>query len=141
MKIIEANSSHLDEWVTVRMRLWDESRAVHLAEIQEILDSEFATAFLLLDAAQLTVGFIEGAVYNHQGQQYGYIEGWYVEPEYRGQGYGGQLLGAVEQWILHQSISLVLSATIPAQYPLSRKAHKDNGFKELFNIQVFMKNL
>lgn len=141
MKIIEADNSHIDDWIAVRMRLWDDSRAVHVAEIQEILGSEIATAFLLLDEAQLVVGFIEGAVHDRQGQWYGYIEGWYVEPEYRGQGYGGQLLGAVEQWILHQSISLVLSDTSPAKYPLSRKAHKDNGFKEWFNIQVFMKKL
>ena len=141
MKIIEADRSHLEEWIAVRTRLWDVSRDAHIAEIQEILASEFATAYLLLDEAQLTVGFIEGAVYYREGQRYGYIEGWYVAPEYRSQGYGGQLLSAVEQWILHQSISLVLSDTIPAEYPLSRKAHTDNGFKEWFNIQVFMKTL
>ena len=141
MKIIEADNSRLDEWIAVRMRLWDDSRDAHVTEIQEILDSDFAIAYLLLDEAQLAVGFVEGAVYDCQGQRYGYIEGWYVAPEYRGQGYGGQLLSAVEQWILHQSISLVLSDTIPAQYPLSRKAHIDNGFEEWFNIQVFMKTL
>ncbi len=141
MKIIEADSLRLEEWIAVRTRLWDDSRDMHVAEIQEILDSEFATAYLLLDEAQSTVGFIEGAVYQRKGQGYGYIEGWYVAPEYRGQGYGRQLLNTVEQWILHQSISQVLSDTIPAEYPLSRKAHADNGFKEWFNIQVFMKTL
>jgi aminoglycoside 6'-N-acetyltransferase I len=141
MKIIEADNAHLDEWISVRMRLWDDSRDAHVTETQEILDSVYAIAYLLLDDAQLVVGFIEGAVYDRQGHRYGYIEGWYVEPEYRSQGYGGQLLSAVEQWILHQSISLMLSDTIPAQFPLSRKAHLDNGFKEWFNIQVFMKKL
>ena len=107
MKIIEADNSHVDDWIAVRMRLWDDSRAMHVAEIQEILDSQFATAFLLLDEAQLTVGFIEGVVYSRQGQRYGYIEGWYVEPEYRGQGYGGQLLGAVVSYVKLQGENLV----------------------------------
>jgi len=37
MKIIEANIAHLEEWVALRMHLWDDSREVHVAEIQEIL--------------------------------------------------------------------------------------------------------
>ena len=119
--------------------LWDEPYEEHGREAERILASDIETAFLLFDDQNQAVGFIEGAIYQGGDQKYGHVEGWFVHPDRRRQGYGGQLLNALEQWILHRSIDLVLSDTVPAQYHLSPGAHKRNGFKELMTIQVFIK--
>lgn len=139
MQLVEATQDHLPSWLALRRRLWPDPDQRHLQEMQEILASPSMIAFLLFDDGAQPIGFIEGAIYRTVSQQYGYVEGWYVLPERRGQGWGGHLLSALEQWILHQTISLVLSDTVPDTYPLSARAHERNGFKELMTIQVFVK--
>ncbi|MBV7336961.1 GNAT family N-acetyltransferase [Chloroflexi bacterium TSY] len=141
MKIIDATVQQLEEWIALRKQLWDDSREVHVAEINALLASEHQIGYLLLNEEEVPVGFIEGALYLDGNQKYGYVEGWYVAPAYRKQGNGGRLLGALEQWVLHHAISLVLSDTIPDEYPLSPKAHANNGFKELMNLQIFVKDI
>jgi len=141
MQLVAATQDHLPSWLALRRRLWPHPDAHHLQEMQEILASPSMIAFLLFDDDGQPIGFIEGAIYLTVSQKYGYVEGWYVLPDRRQQGWGGHLLSALEQWILHQSITLVLSDTIPAVYPLSARAHMANGFEELMTIQVFVKQL
>jgi hypothetical protein len=45
----------------------------------------------------------------------------------------------LEEWILHQGIALSLSDTIPAEYPLSPKAHAKYGYRKLKTLQIFIK--
>ena len=141
MKVLEANRDHLDQWISLRQMLWDDPRDLHLSEVEKILSSEFESAFLLFDDENRAIGFIEGALYLDENHKYGYVEGWFVHPDFRAQGLGGRLLSALEQWFLHRSVSLVLSDTIPAEYPLSPKAHKANGFKDLMTLQIFVKQI
>ena len=141
MKVVEATDAHVDQWVALCQLLWDDPGDLHLQEAEKILSSDSKAAFLLFDEANQAIGFIEGALYLDETNKYGYVEGWFVHPDFRGQGLGGQLMDALEQWLLHRSISLVLSDTIPAEYPLSPKAHKRNGFKDLMTIQVFIKQI
>jgi GNAT superfamily N-acetyltransferase len=141
MKVFEATDAHIEQWITLRQMLWDDPRELHLSEAEEILTSASEVAFLLFDDDNQAIGFIEGALYLAENHKYGYVEGWFVHPDFRAQGLGGRLLSDLEQWFLHRSISLVLSDTIPAEYPLSPKAHKDNGFKDLMTLQIFVKQI
>ena len=141
MQIVEATQAHLQSWLALRRQLWPDPDPHHLQEMQEILASPTLVAFLLLDDDEQPAGFIEGALYLTASQKYGYVEGWYVIPNRRGAGLGRRLLGALEQWILHQSITLILSDTSPEDYPLSTRAHHENGFRELMTIRVFAKQL
>ncbi len=141
MKVFEATRDHLDQWIALRQMLWDDPRDLHFREVEKILSSEIESAFLLFDDENRSIGFIEGALYLDENHKYGYVEGWFVHPDFRSQGLGGQLLDALEQWFLHRSIFLVLSDTIPAEYPLSPKAHKDNGFEDLMTLQIFVKQI
>ena len=140
MQLVEATQDYLPSWLSLRRQLWQVPDQHHLQEMQEILASPSMVAFLLFDGEE-AIGFVEGALYLTAPRQYGYVEGWYVIPNRRGQGWGARLLDALEQWILHQSIGLVLSDTIPEEYPLSARAHQENGFKELMTIRVFAKQL
>ena len=141
MQILAANDAHIDQWIALRQLLWDDPDDLHLQEAEKILSSDSEAAFLLFDDENRAIGFIEGALYLDETNKYGYVEGWFVHSDYRGRGLGGQLLDALEQWFLHRSISLVLSDTIPAEYPLSTKAHKVNGFKDLMTLQIFVKQI
>ena len=141
MQVVEATQVHLSSWLSLRRQLWPESDENHLREMQEMLANPSMAVFLLFSDDEEPIGFIEGAIYFDAAQKYGYVEGWYVIPEQQGRGYGGQLLSALEQWILHQSIALVLSDTIPEEYPLSTRAHQKYEYKELMTIRVFSKQL
>ena len=113
MKIIEATVQHLEDWIALRKQLWDDPQEIHVAEINTLLASKQQIGYLVLNEEEVPIGFIEGALYLDSNQKYGYVEGWYVVPAYRKQGNGALLLGALEQWVLHHAISLVLSDTIP----------------------------
>jgi GNAT superfamily N-acetyltransferase len=141
MEIIEATSHHLNPWLQLRKQLWAEPDDIHLSEMQDILTSETAVAFLMFSAEGSPVGFIEGALYLNTPQNYGYIEGWFVHPSFQRQGLGGQLLGTLEQWFLHHAITLTFSDTIPEEYPLSPKSHSKYGYRDLMTLQIYVKNL
>jgi aminoglycoside 6'-N-acetyltransferase I len=139
--VVPATAEHEKPWLALRKQLWLDPDEDHRREMGEILASPEAAAFLIFASNGVAVGFIEGALYQERQEKYGYVEGWFVLPAYRRQGLGGRLLGTLEQWMLHHSISLVLSDTIPDEYPLSSKAHARHGFKTLMNLQIFMKQV
>jgi len=141
MKILEASDSNFKAWLGLRKLLWPGADEMHVGEMRAILDSDTQIAFLMFSSDDQPVGFIEGAIYLNPSQDYGYVEGWYVLPDFRGQGLGGELLGALEGWFLHQAISLSLSDTIPAQYPLSPEAHARYGYREYATMKIYIKQL
>ena len=141
MRIVEADATFLEQWLSLRQMLWEHPLELHVVEAEKILATDLETAFLLLDDDNQILGFIEGALYLEGGQKYGYVEGWFVHPDFRQKGYGGLLQDALEEWFLHRSIALVLSDTIPEKYPISARAHHRHGFKDLMTIQVFTKSI
>lgn len=141
MKIREASEENFEAWLGLRKLLWQEADEMHIGKMRDILAADTQTAFLVFNADDQPVGFIEGAIYLNPPQDYGYVEGWYVLPAYRGQGLGGELLGALEGWFLHHAISLSLSDTIPAEYPLSPKAHARYGYREYATMKIYIKKL
>jgi len=141
MQIVEATREHLPAWLALRRQLWPVADEQHVEEMEAILASPYMTAFLLLAEDGEPLGFVEGALYLDAHRKYGYVEGWYLIPERRGEGLGSRLLAALEQWILHHSIALVLSDTDPEAYPASTRAHRSNGYRELMTIRVFVKRM
>lgn len=141
MKILRASETHFDAWLTLRKLLWPDAEETHEREMHDIISSDNQAAFLMFNPDNEPIGFIEGALYLHSPQKYGYIEGWFMLPQYRGRGYGGQLLGFLEEWFLHHAIALSLSDTIPREYPLSPRAHAKYGYRELSTLKIYIKEL
>jgi aminoglycoside 6'-N-acetyltransferase I len=70
----------------------------------------------------------------------GFLEGWYVEPEYRRRGIGGALVAASEAWARALGCREFASDAL-ADNHVSTAAHKSLGFEEVEVIRCFRKSL
>lgn len=141
MLIREARTADLDTWLSLRQALWPDHGLESLGrEAQAILDSPDQACFVAIDDASRVVGFIEGAIHRGPEGPYAHVEGWYVVPEFRRQGCGGELLGNLEQWCLHRTICRLTSDTGEA-WPISPPAHVACGFSVLARQTIFLKEL
>lgn len=141
MKTRRAIQTDLGAWVALRHDLWRHaSEEELLEEARAILGSTDEECFLLVHPTRGSIGFVEVAIYSSPDGPYCHVEGWYVSPEFRRQGYGKDLIGCVEQWSLHRAICLLTSDT-DADYPLSPGAHANAGFKKIHQLTIFVKEL
>ena len=70
----------------------------------------------------------------------GYLEGWYVDPEYRKMGVGRQLVASAENWALQKGCTEMASdAEIGNQ--LSLTAHQSLGYRETSRLVHLKKDL
>jgi aminoglycoside 6'-N-acetyltransferase I len=69
-----------------------------------------------------------------------YLEGWFVEGEFRGRGVGRQLMSAVEQWAREHGFS-ELASDAELENPEGIRAHIACGFKEACRAVHFIKRI
>ena len=72
--------------------------------------------------------------------QIGYLEAWYVDPEWRQKGVGRALVEAAEEWARAQGCTEMASDTME-DYPLSPAAHAQLGYEEVARDIYFRKEL
>ena len=146
--IRSARSSELEDLLPLRHGLWptttlEEHRldlesyfAGHAREPLEILVAEEPEGRL--------VGFCELSVRAYaedcHTDQVGYLEGWYVVPERRGQGVGRALVLASEAWARARGCS-EFASDAEADNAGSIAAHKALGFEDVGLIRCFRKDL
>jgi aminoglycoside 6'-N-acetyltransferase I len=141
MTIHEATEADLEAWVTLRHALWPHHERTELIiEAEQILGSPNDVCMLAFDPVNRAIGLIECTIYQGTPGPYGHVEGWYVEPEFRGQGLGRKLVGQMEQWCLHRCIRTLTSDTDPG-FPLSPAGHARAGFRVLRELTIFIKDL
>jgi len=139
MRIREAEEADLEAWAALAQALSpDYSKEALLAGARAILASADMVCLLLLDPEGSAVGFVEAAVCPGPNGPYCHVEGWYVMPEFRGQGYGRRLIEMLEGWCVHRAICLLTSFTGP-EYALSASAHLHAGFRKMCDFTIFMK--
>ena len=73
-------------------------------------------------------------------QPVGYLEGWYVDPAYRRQGVGAQLLAEAEAWARTQGCREMASDTWPENL-ISQRVHQALGFEETGRSVNYRKHL
>lgn len=138
--IREATGAELEPWVALRLALWPDHRQDTLAdECRELLEDPHQVAFIAW-ADDQPVGLIEGSLRGSTKQPYGHIEGWYVDPDWRGEKVAYELTDVLEDWFLHHWIDTAYSDT-NNDYPLSPRAHDKAGYEEVAQIRVFRKSL
>lgn len=91
------------------------------------------------------VGFVDVSLRSHAdgcdpSRPVGYVEGWYVAPDYRRQGVGAQLVAAAEDWARTQQCVEIASDTW-IDNASSQAAHEAIGFEVVDRCVHYRKNL
>lgn len=152
--IRHAEPADAAEWARLRAALWpDESAAALAAEAAGFFRADLATdptleAVLVAVAPGVPgrglVGFAElsrrAYAEGCETSPVGYLEGWYVEPDYRRRRVGGALVAAAEAWARGHGCQEFASDAL-ADNLVSAAAHQALGFEEVEVIRCFRKVL
>ncbi len=145
-RIRPLQENDIAEWFRLRKLLWegssDEEHKVEMLDIYEHTESQ-----LILVAETENgklVGFLEASirpfVEDCHTDHVGYLEGWFVEPEYRQNGIGGKLVRAAESWAQSKGCEEMASdAEIGNE--LSLTAHQNLGYEETSRLVHLRKDL
>jgi aminoglycoside 6'-N-acetyltransferase I len=132
-------------WHRQRRALWpDCEEAMHAYEVARHLAGGEDTAVLVATAEGSLVGFVELSVRTRVDgsteDRVGYVEGWYVEEEWRGRGVGRALIVAAEGWTRARGLrELASDAELSNEGSIA--AHRALGFRETFRVVQLLKRL
>jgi aminoglycoside 6'-N-acetyltransferase I len=109
------------------------------------LDDVRKTALLAIDDEGHAIGFAELAlrgdyVNGTHGSPVGFLEAWYVAPEWRGCGVGRALIVAAEGWARTRGCAELASDAL-LDNTASHAAHAGCGFEETERVVYFRKVL
>lgn len=135
-------------WLRMRKTLWpEENGGGHAQEIEDFLAGRSTMPLAVLvavDDQDRPIGFVELFIRPYAEDcltdRVAYLEGWYVEPEYRRQGVGRALVEASERWAREQGCTELASDAL-IDNDVSAAAHAALGFVETAQIRCFKKNL
>jgi len=107
--------------------------------------SKFLDEVYVCEAADTSaVGFIELRIRNYaEGSEQDavpFVEGWYVRPALRGQGFGKALIVRAEQWARDLGY-FELGSDTEIENHASYSAHRALGFQETERLICFLKKL
>jgi aminoglycoside 6'-N-acetyltransferase I len=146
MKIRLVTDSDAAEWQRLRKLLWPNPAEQHGAEIKAYFDTPIPTcAVFVIDFGHNRLGgFLEARLRDYaegcSSDRVAYIEGWYVEPDLREQGLGGQLISAAEDWARELGLTEMASDCL-IDNEVSIQAHLALDFEEVERIVCFRKRL
>ncbi len=140
-----ANAGDKPEWLRMRLLLWPEVGAANLSdEMDQILQDALAPVFVLERPEGRLGGFVEAGTRKFaEGcltTPVGYIEGWFVDEDLRGRGFGHQLVAAAEDWARSQGLKEMGSDTW-LDNEVSIRAHLAIGYHETERVIHFAKTL
>jgi aminoglycoside 6'-N-acetyltransferase I len=137
----------LEEWAILRHALWPEAPVQHhRSEAQAILwEQRKAVAFLVRLSDGTAVGFAEAALRHDyvngcSTSPVAFLEGIYVEPEYRNRGFARLLCRAAEDWAQRLGCR-EFASDAELHNTGSHGMHKALGFEETERVVYFRKPL
>ncbi len=135
------------EWVRMRNALWPEcSPERHALEIRELTRPANGGIVLVATNDDGSLGgFIEISIRGDHVEGTSavpvpYVEGWYVDPEIRGQKIGRKLLEAAEKWATARGFR-ELASDAEVSNPTGIRAHLASGFTETCRTVHFVKQI
>lgn len=129
-----ASGDDRDRWLHLRRALWpDCSEETHRIEVEQALALE-GGALLAHHVQSGAVGFAEISLRHEHVEgassaPVAYLEGWFVEEAFRGQGVGKALVEAAVRWVMERGLSELASDAEVANVS-SQHAHEALGFLE-----------
>lgn len=136
----------VDEWFRLRKLLWDATGDDdHRSEIIDILEHPDSQLVLFADAGSgRLVGLLEASIRPYvedcETDHVGYLEGWFIEPEFRKQGIGRELVRQAEIWA-HEKGCTEMASDAEIGNDLSLAAHLNLGYKETSRLVHLRKEL
>ncbi len=134
-RVRRVQESEFDEWLRLRQALWPDSDASELGDELTAIwaGREHEPVFVAERLNGGLAGMIEVSLHETAAgcttSPVGYIEGWYVDPDLRGQGVGRRLVVVAEAWAWEAGCREMASDTEP-RYPISPLAHRHLGYEE-----------
>ncbi|WP_231118191.1 aminoglycoside 6'-N-acetyltransferase [Lysobacter silvisoli] len=141
-----ASAADIAVWAQLRNALWPvDEVAEHEDEAREQLAAPGLHTVLAFADDGRACGFAEASlrrdyVNGTESSPVGFLEGWYVAPEWRGRGVGRALIAQVEQWTRAQGCSELASDAL-LENTGSHDAHTACGFEETERVVYFRKAL
>lgn len=131
----------------MREALWPaEGPSSHPREVQQFFTGSQRTPLevLIAELDGRAIGFAELSIRPYaegcETDRVAFLEGWYVEPQYRRRGAGRALVLAAEAWAAAQGCTEFGSDAL-IDNTLSAAAHAALGFDEVAQIRCFLKRL
>jgi len=143
--IRQASPADYSEWLRMRRELWPEVETQeHLREIERIQADPLMPVFVLERPDGNLGGFLEAGIRKYadgcETSPVGYIEGWYVDEDLRGQGAGRALVNTAEDWAREQGLREMASDTW-LENTISIATHLRLGYEEMERLVHFVKRL
>lgn len=136
----------LSEWLRLRQLLWDETaEEEHREEMLDILDHpEFQLVIVADGGDGRLIGFLEVSIRpfaeDCETENVGYLEGWFVEPEFRRTGVGRNLVANAEQWARIRGCTEMASDAEVGNED-SIEAHRQLGYEETSRLVHLRKEI
>jgi len=136
----------LNDWFRLRKSLWDETADDdHKSEMMDILDHPESQLVLFADTGSgRLVGFLEASirpfVEDCETDHVGYLEGWFVEPDFRKMGIGRELVRQAEAWA-HEKGCTEMASDAEIGNEGSLAAHRNLGYNETSRLVHLRKDL
>jgi aminoglycoside 6'-N-acetyltransferase I len=134
------------EWFRLRKLLWDElTDEEHRAEMLDIYE-HYETQLILVAEIEngKLIGFLEASirpfVEDCHSENVGYLEGWFVENDYRKNGVGRRLVREAENWAREKGCTEMASDSEVGN-DLSLAAHQSLGYEETSRLVHLRKDL
>lgn len=132
------------EWFRMRKGIWPEAPDEYLNfDMDDILASGTDVVFIAF-VEDCPAGMIEARLRDYgegcETSPVGYIEGWFVYPDFRGMGVAGALTGAAEAWAREKGCTEMASDTW-LDNEASIRAHGKLGYFEVERLVHFVKQL
>lgn len=134
-------------WLRMRQALWPDETGSHAEEVKRYFAGELdmpLAVLLAVDQRDAAVGFVELSIRAYaedcETNRVAYLEGWYVDPQFRRQRIGAALVAASEAWARAQGCTEFASDALLDNVQ-SAAAHLALGFVETVQIRCFKKTL
>jgi len=143
--IRRATPADKPEWLRMRLLLWPYGTAEGFSEDMDgLLADPLTPVFVIARPNGELGGFLEAGTRKYaegsESSPVGYIEGWYVDEDLRGQGIGKALVKAAEDWARAQGLNEMGSDTW-LDNESSIQAHLKMGYEEAERLVHFIKKL
>lgn len=143
--ITKLNDHNLDAVSKLALKLWPDAEPNELKENFKAMLISQTDICLVYSQANTPIGFIHAStrsdyVEGTENSPVGYIEGLYIEADYRGSGYSRELVAEVEKWAKEKGFKQ-LASDCELKNDASIAFHKKIAFQEVNRIVCFVKDL